>query len=46
MKIKICGICGRVIDNNLMFELFGYNYCVDCKKAIIPLVTPQEEKNG
>ena len=42
MKVKICGICGgnEVIYNSRADEY----WCLRCKREIIPLVTPQEEK--
>ena len=42
MKVMICPICGKIIKNKLMFELVGFNYCDNCKQAVMPLATPQE----
>lgn len=39
-KVKICPICGGWKITYLI--RFNGNYCMDCKREVIPLVTPQE----
>ena len=48
MKIRICPICAHKIDEIglIMLEVMNSIWCYHCKKEIIPLSAPQEEKNG
>lgn len=43
MKVLICPICGDVHLNYLISD-DAKRYCLDCKKEIIPLATPKENK--